>query len=98
MKVISMNWNFLYLLLELSGSCFSLVRWERSLGAIVRGKNQPMTPESVRDKWEKVCDFDNASKPRSIQGKEHFDNMGRLGKQSLLENTFMSYIYWKLLH
>uniref|UniRef100_A0A8C0BSK6 Hydroxysteroid 17-beta dehydrogenase 4 n=1 Tax=Buteo japonicus TaxID=224669 RepID=A0A8C0BSK6_9AVES len=41
--------------------------FERSLGAIVRGKNQPMTPEAVRDKWEKVCDFDNASKPRSIQ-------------------------------
>ncbi|NXG72549.1 DHB4 enzyme, partial [Baryphthengus martii] len=54
-------------LFELSGSCFPLVRWERSLGAIVRGKNQPMTPEAVRDKWEKVCDFDNASKPRSIQ-------------------------------
>ncbi|NXC87665.1 DHB4 enzyme, partial [Cercotrichas coryphoeus] len=56
----------LCLLLGLSG-CFPLVRWERSLGAIVRGKNQPMTPEAVRDKWEKVCDFDNASKPRTIQ-------------------------------
>uniref|UniRef100_A0A8C5U590 Hydroxysteroid 17-beta dehydrogenase 4 n=1 Tax=Malurus cyaneus samueli TaxID=2593467 RepID=A0A8C5U590_9PASS len=47
-----------------NGSLFEVIR---SLGAIVRGKNQPMTPEAVRDKWEKVCDFDNASKPRSIQ-------------------------------
>lgn len=57
------------------------------MGAIVRGKDQPMTPEAVRDKWEKVCDFDNASKPRSIQGKTDCNNVESQGKKTL-KRTF----------
>ena len=36
----------------------------------MRQKTQPMTPEAVKANWTKICDFDNATKPRSIQGKE----------------------------
>lgn len=47
-----------------------IVRWERSLGAIVRQRNQLMTPEAVKANWSKICDFENASKPQRIEGKE----------------------------
>ncbi|KAK1892412.1 Peroxisomal multifunctional enzyme type 2, partial [Dissostichus eleginoides] len=43
------------------------VRWERSLGRTVRQKNQPMTPEAVRDQWDQICDFTDATKPTSLQ-------------------------------
>uniref|UniRef100_A0A4W6CAT8 Hydroxysteroid (17-beta) dehydrogenase 4 n=1 Tax=Lates calcarifer TaxID=8187 RepID=A0A4W6CAT8_LATCA len=39
----------------------------RSQGDIVRQKNQPMNPEAVRDQWEKICDFTDATKPTNIQ-------------------------------
>ncbi|KAG7237539.1 hypothetical protein INR49_032156 [Caranx melampygus] len=31
-----------------------IVRWERTQGHIVRKKNQPMSPEAVRDQWDKI--------------------------------------------
>lgn len=45
------------------------VRWERSLGRTVRQKNKPMTPEAVRDQWDQICDFTDATRPTSVQGQ-----------------------------
>ncbi|PIK36547.1 putative peroxisomal multifunctional enzyme type 2 [Apostichopus japonicus] len=42
------------------------VRWQRANGAVCLKSDQGITPESVRDNWEQITDFDESSNPSSV--------------------------------
>jgi len=50
---------------EVGGGFVAEIRWERSKGAIFK-TDQTFTPSAVKERWEEVADFSNATHPVSM--------------------------------
>lgn len=53
-------------LFECAGGWMARLRWQRAPGVMLRKENVEMTPEDVRDNWDKITDFTDATYPASI--------------------------------
>ncbi|KAG8802269.1 hypothetical protein FRC17_006438, partial [Serendipita sp. 399] len=62
---------------EVGAGFVAEIRWERSKGAIFK-TNSSFTPSAVKEKWQEVTDFSNATHPNS---------MGDTDLQSMLEQS-----------
>uniref|UniRef100_A0A8C6UQ16 Hydroxysteroid (17-beta) dehydrogenase 4 n=1 Tax=Neogobius melanostomus TaxID=47308 RepID=A0A8C6UQ16_9GOBI len=69
--------------------------FERTKGAIMRHKNSHMSPEDVRDKWDKICDFYDADKISTIGGQLPYTLRKTTGtyKNNWLKNDCYNHYY-----